>query len=79
MGHAVYDAYKANDLTLAEETVRKFSNDNLAVELQISELEHKMEVIKNEKICECGRKAPMDVNFCPSCGKDRVSSECEIL
>jgi ribosomal protein L40E len=69
IGHAVYEAYKANDLNLAEEIVRKFSNNNLAIELEISELEHEIEVIKNEKMCECGRKASSDAKFCPSCGK----------
>jgi uncharacterized small protein (DUF1192 family)/ribosomal protein S27AE len=69
IGHAVYEAYKANDLNLAEETVRKFANVNQELESEITELEHEIEVIKNEKMCECGRKASSDARFCPSCGK----------
>jgi ribosomal protein L40E/formyltetrahydrofolate synthetase len=69
IGHAVYEAYKANDLTLAEEAVRKLSNDNMVLENEISDLEHEIEVIKNEKMCDCGRKASVDAKFCPSCGK----------
>jgi ribosomal protein L40E len=69
IGHAVYEAYKANDLTLAEDTVRKLSNDNIELENEISQLEHEIEVIKNEKMCDCGSKASMDARFCPRCGK----------
>jgi ribosomal protein L40E len=69
IGHAVYEAYKANDLTQAEEAVRKLSNDNMLLENEISELEHAIEVIKNEKMCDCGKKASIDARFCPSCGK----------
>jgi ribosomal protein L40E len=69
IGYAVYEAYKVNDLTQAEEAVRKLSNDNMALENEISELEHAIEVIKNEKMCDCGRKASIDARFCASCGK----------
>ena len=69
IGIAVYEAFKANDLTLAEETIRRFSNENMVIEGEISTLEHEIEVIKNEKMCDCGRKASMDAKFCPSCGK----------
>jgi RNA polymerase subunit RPABC4/transcription elongation factor Spt4 len=69
IGHAVYEAYKANDLTMAEEVVRLFSDNNLALEVEIAELEHEIEVIKNEKMCECGRKVTIDARFCPNCGK----------
>jgi hypothetical protein len=69
IGNAVYEAYKANDLTLAEDKIRSFSDTNLALEGEIAELEHEIEVLKNEKMCDCGRKASIDANFCPSCGK----------
>jgi RNA polymerase subunit RPABC4/transcription elongation factor Spt4 len=69
IGLAVYEAYKANDLTLAEEVVRIFSDNNLALEVEIAELEHEIEVIKNEKMCECGMKVSVDARYCPSCGK----------
>jgi hypothetical protein len=69
IGHAVYEAYKANDLTMAEEVVRLFSDNNLALEVEIAELEHEIGVIKNEKMCECGKKVSVDARFCPSCGK----------
>jgi hypothetical protein len=69
IGIAVYEAYKANDLTLAEDKIRSFSDTNLALEVEIAELEHEIEVLKNEKMCDCGRKASIDANFCSSCGK----------
>jgi hypothetical protein len=69
IGHAVYEAYKANDLSMAEEVIRLFSNNNLALEVEIVELEHEIEVVKNEKMCECGRKVSVDARFCSSCGK----------
>jgi ribosomal protein L40E len=80
IGLAVYEAYKANDLTLAEEAVRKLSNDSMALENEISELEHEIEVIKNEKMCDCGRKASVDARFCSSCGKRfPVEPEAEVV
>jgi uncharacterized small protein (DUF1192 family) len=69
IGNAVYEAYKANDLTLAEDKIRALSDDNLALEGEIGVLEHEIEVLKNEKTCECGRRASMDAKFCSSCGK----------
>src|SRR4051812_40848 len=57
IGQAVYEAYKANDLTLAEGAVRRLSNENMVLENEISQLERDIEVIKNEKMCDCGSKA----------------------
>jgi predicted nucleic acid-binding Zn ribbon protein len=69
IGEAVYDAYKANDLTLAEDNIRLFADENRAIEHEIAELEHEIEVIKNEKTCDCGRTATADARFCSNCGK----------
>jgi ribosomal protein L40E len=69
IGQAVYEAYKVNDLTLAEGAVRRLSNENMVLENDISQMEHEIEVIKNEKMCDCGSKASMDARFCPKCGK----------
>jgi membrane protease subunit (stomatin/prohibitin family) len=72
IGQAVYQAYKANDLTLAEENIRLYADDNLVLEKEINVLEHEIELIKNEKTCECGKTATADARFCSNCGKKFV-------
>lgn len=68
IGEFVYDAYKKNDLTLAEEGLKKIAKLNLLIEEDIMLLEWKVSELRRQKRCECGEIAPFTANFCAVCG-----------
>lgn len=68
MGEAVFDAYLAKDLSLAESKVFPACEQIVAIRQEIEALEDRVMQIRNEKECECGKKAPFDARFCASCG-----------
>ncbi|MCM3339166.1 zinc ribbon domain-containing protein [Paenibacillus sp. MER TA 81-3] len=68
IGELVYDAYKKNDLTIAESDIMEIGKANLALEEEIKQLEWKTSELRHEKRCECGEIAPITAKFCSSCG-----------
>lgn len=69
LGIAVYEAYKAGDVSWTDERIRSHIQDNLVLEREIAGWEQEVEKIKNEKECDCGKKVSADTKFCPDCGK----------
>lgn len=69
IGELVYDAYKKNDLTLAEEGLKEIAKLNLIVEEDMKVLDWKVNELRSEKRCECGEIAPFTANFCSACGR----------
>ncbi|WP_049917358.1 MULTISPECIES: zinc ribbon domain-containing protein [Bacillota] len=68
IGEAVFQANLSNDLTAAEPAITKSSEQIVALQQEIDELEEKIMEIKDEKDCVCGKVVPIDTKFCPSCG-----------
>lgn len=69
IGKLVYDAYKKNDLTLAEEGLKEIAQLNLLVEEELKLLDWKVSELHKQKRCECGEVAPFTANFCSVCGR----------
>lgn len=68
IGESVYGAYEAQDLSLAEEKVFPICNEITAIRNEITVLDDRIKLIRNEKECVCGKRLPDDTRFCPSCG-----------
>lgn len=68
IGLEVYEAYKSADLSKAEKSVRMYSQENQALEVQIRELEEQIRLLKHEKRCTCGQSVPEQAKFCTDCG-----------
>lgn len=69
IGELVYDAYKKNDLTLAEEGLKEIARLNLLVEEDMKLLDWKVSELRKQKRCECGEIAPFAANYCSVCGR----------
>ncbi|GAV14933.1 zinc ribbon domain-containing protein [Paenibacillus sp. chi10] len=69
IGELVYDAYKKNDLTLAEEGLKEIAKLNLLVEEEMKLLDWKVSELRKQKRCECGEIAPFSANYCSVCGR----------
>ncbi|GGG91107.1 zinc ribbon domain-containing protein [Paenibacillus radicis (ex Gao et al. 2016)] len=68
IGEAVFQANLSHDLSAAEPAITTFSEQIVALQQEIDELEEKIMEIKDEKDCVCGKVVPIDTKFCPSCG-----------
>lgn len=79
IGELVYDAYKKNDLTIAESGIMEIGKVNLALEEEIKQLEWKMSELRREKRCECGEIAPITAKFCSSCGNRLPEAPASVL
>ncbi|XID92898.1 zinc ribbon domain-containing protein [Paenibacillaceae bacterium WGS1546] len=42
--------------------------DIVRLENEIAENQKQIKILSNEKDCVCGKPAPLDARFCPSCG-----------
>ncbi|WP_052476446.1 zinc ribbon domain-containing protein [Cohnella kolymensis] len=68
IGEAVYSAYRAHDLSLAEAKVIPLCEEVAAIHEEINALDDRIKELRNEKDCVCGERVTYDVRFCPSCG-----------
>lgn len=68
IGEAVFQAYSAGDLSLAERDIALLAEAIEHLNCDISELELKIKELKNEKDCVCGKVVPFESKFCPNCG-----------
>jgi rRNA maturation endonuclease Nob1 len=68
IGESVYEAYLAQDLSMAESKVIPGSEEISAIRVEITSLDDRIKAIRNEKECVCGKRMPIDTRFCPSCG-----------
>jgi hypothetical protein len=69
IGSAVYQAYRAGDMALAESEIARLSEDINSIEAVIADLNYRISQLNDVRLCVCGHRAPMDAVFCPSCGR----------
>ena len=69
IGYAVYLAFKAGNLSLAQAEITRISQQNITLEEEIAEMENQINKLKFEKICECGKTVMQEAIFCSHCGR----------
>lgn len=68
IGEFVFEAYQNGDLSRAELPIHNISNEIKEILKEIDALEQRVQVLRNEKQCVCGKIVAYDTRFCPSCG-----------
>ncbi|KOR76889.1 zinc ribbon domain-containing protein [Paenibacillus solani] len=68
MGKAFYEGYRQQDMRDAEKEMVELAQTCDGLQDQIESIRNRIAVLKNERICECGRVVALDANFCPYCG-----------
>ncbi|AOZ92443.1 zinc ribbon domain-containing protein [Paenibacillus crassostreae] len=68
MGKVFYQGYQSQDMSEAETEMVKLSKACDTLWEEIEGLRGRIAELKNEKLCECGQVAPLDINYCPYCG-----------
>lgn len=68
MGRVFYEGYRSKDMTVAEKEMVNLAKSCDALQEQMDELRSRIAILKNERLCQCGRTVALDANFCPYCG-----------
>lgn len=68
MGKVFYEGYRQQDMTMAEKEMVELAQTCDGLQEQIEAIRNRIAVLKNERVCECGRVVALDANFCPYCG-----------
>lgn len=68
MGKVFYEGYRQQDMTIAEKEMVELAQTCDGLQEQIEAIRNRIAVLKNERVCECGRVVALDANFCPYCG-----------
>lgn len=79
LGHQVYEAYLAGDVSLVSEKVKEGCRSIQAIEKDIAGIEQQIKRIRNEKMCSCGKQLATDVRFCPDCGRPQLSVKASVI
>jgi polyhydroxyalkanoate synthesis regulator phasin len=79
MGHQVYNAYQAGNLSLSEEKLGEWCKAIHGLEGEVTALEQQIKRIRNEKTCPCGKSLAADAKFCPDCGRPQVSVKASVI
>ena len=74
MGRVFYEGYRSQDMSIAEKEMVELAKACDSLQGEIDELRRRVAVLKNERLCQCGRTVALDANFCPYCGS-RIESE----
>jgi len=69
MGKIFYEGYRSRDMSLAEGKMIELSRICSKLQEEIDDVRMRIAELKNERLCRCGYIAPLDANFCPSCGQ----------
>lgn len=69
IGKAVYRAFVSGDLAQSEVEVLDYCEELVLLQQDIDAIEDKIKNMKSEKTCTCGKVVPVDLKFCPECGK----------
>jgi len=69
IGKAVYQAFTTGDLAQSEAEVMDYCEELVLLEQDIAAIDDKIKNMKSEKACTCGKVVPIDLKFCPDCGK----------
>ncbi|MWC30336.1 zinc ribbon domain-containing protein [Paenibacillus sp. MMS18-CY102] len=68
MGEAMFHAYMNGETAETEERVASCCEQLRALKQDIDTIEDKIQGVKLEKSCGCGKVVPVNVKFCPDCG-----------
>ncbi|WP_106769047.1 zinc ribbon domain-containing protein [Paenibacillus faecalis] len=68
MGRVFYEGYRSQDMSIAEKEMVDLAKSCDMLQEQIDELRYRIAILKNERLCQCGRTVTLDANFCPYCG-----------
>jgi rRNA maturation endonuclease Nob1 len=68
IGESVYEAFQMKNLSLAEAKVMPGCEEIAALYEEMAHLHERINEIRNEKECVCGKNVPFETRFCPSCG-----------
>lgn len=68
MGRVFYEGYRRQDMSDAEQEMIELAQTCDGLQEQILSIRNRIAVLKNERICDCGRVVALDANFCPYCG-----------
>lgn len=68
MGKVFYEGYRTKDMSIAEKEMVDLAKSCDSLQEQIEELRNRIAILKNERLCQCGRTVALDAIFCPYCG-----------
>lgn len=68
MGKVFYEGYRSQDMSIAEKEMVELAQLCDGLQEEVITLRNRIAVLKNERLCECGRVVGLDANFCPYCG-----------
>ena len=68
MGKVFYEGYRLQDMTMAEKEMVELAQTCDGLQEQMEAIRNRIAVLKNERVCDCGRVVALDANFCPYCG-----------
>ncbi|MFC7680556.1 zinc ribbon domain-containing protein [Paenibacillus sp. GCM10028914] len=72
MGRVFYEGYRSQDMSIAEREMVDLAKSCDELQEHIEDLRTRIAILKNERICKCGRTVALDANFCPYCGNKLV-------
>lgn len=72
MGKVFYEGYRSQDMSIAEKEMVDLAKSCDGLQEQIDELRNRIAILKNERLCQCGRTVALDAIFCPYCGNKLV-------
>lgn len=68
MGKVFYEGYRSEDMSFAENEMVRLAKSCDELQEEIEELRSKIAMLKNERLCQCGRTVSLDALYCPYCG-----------
>ncbi|EFM11949.1 hypothetical protein PaecuDRAFT_1557 [Paenibacillus curdlanolyticus YK9] len=68
MGEAMFHAYMHGETAETEERVTSCCEQLRTLQQEVDAIEDKIQGVKLEKSCGCGKVVPVNVKFCPDCG-----------
>ncbi|MEX2461667.1 MAG: zinc-ribbon domain-containing protein [Paenibacillaceae bacterium] len=75
IGELIFSAFQKNDMDAVESQVTTICQDIAMLQQDIQNLDLKIQEVKNEKNCVCGKTIALHAKFCPSCGHPFVVDE----
>ncbi|MWV42376.1 hypothetical protein GRF59_01920 [Paenibacillus sp. HJL G12] len=69
IGRIVYRSLETESSFIPNAEFQKYRESILGLELEIEELNKKIQHLQNLKECGCGKMLPADASYCPFCGQ----------
>lgn len=78
IGESYYQAVQNNELEQVQGELQEYCDLINHKKAEIAEIEDKIRVLRNEKICpSCGNATTLDTKFCSKCGHEFAEEEAE--